>query len=176
VVHGSVCPVLTIKKDNGKQEFANIIMPIKNWTNTLEKVDYVIELASAFGSKVHLLEVEDSKKPEAIKKINELSSTAEKQLQDAKINYEKISIKSSHEARETLEYAKKVNADLIVIMTERESHLTEPVLYLFARQVLNHSDIPVMNIKPAMYHAEHIKFHQDPVHRGDHRTDPVSIG
>ena len=51
-------------------------------------------------------------------------------------------------ATTTLKYGEKINADLIVIMTEQEDNLTGIFLGPYAQQVVNHSKIPVMSIKP----------------------------
>jgi nucleotide-binding universal stress UspA family protein len=48
-----------------------------------------------------------------------------------------------------MKYGKKIGADLIVIMTEQEENLTGFILGPFAQQVVNHSKIPVMSIRPA---------------------------
>jgi nucleotide-binding universal stress UspA family protein len=51
-------------------------------------------------------------------------------------------------AVEAMNYSDKIGADLIVIMTDHESHLTGIFLGMFAKQIVNHSKIPVMSIKP----------------------------
>ncbi len=47
----------------------------------------------------------------------------------------------------TLDYARKIDADLIVIMTEQEStsgFLAGP----YSQQMINQSNIPIMSVKP----------------------------
>ena len=48
----------------------------------------------------------------------------------------------------TLEYADKVNADLIVIMTEQEKALTSWLIGTYAQQMLTLSKHPILSIRP----------------------------
>ena len=48
-----------------------------------------------------------------------------------------------------LNYSKKVNADLVMIMTQQESDFTLYFLGSTARSIINESDIPVMSVRPA---------------------------
>jgi leucyl-tRNA synthetase len=51
-------------------------------------------------------------------------------------------------AKAVMNYSKKTKADLISIMTDHESNLTGMFLGAFAKQIINHSKIPVMSIRP----------------------------
>jgi nucleotide-binding universal stress UspA family protein len=48
----------------------------------------------------------------------------------------------------TLEYADKIDADLLVIMTEQESSLTSFLLGNYAQQMLTMSTRPILSIRP----------------------------
>ena len=49
---------------------------------------------------------------------------------------------------DTIEYANKVNADMIAIMTEQESSLSSLIMGTFAQQMLSQSTIPVLTVRP----------------------------
>jgi nucleotide-binding universal stress UspA family protein len=51
-------------------------------------------------------------------------------------------------ARNTLEFAKMNNTDLIVIMSEQEDDFTGSFLGPYAQQIVNHSWVPVLSFKP----------------------------
>jgi nucleotide-binding universal stress UspA family protein len=57
-----------------------------------------------------------------------------------------------------MNYAKKIKADLITIMTDHESNLTGMFLGGFAKQIINHSRIPVMSIRPIEGYMESTNF------------------
>ena len=48
----------------------------------------------------------------------------------------------------TVEYANAEKADMISIITEQQSSITNLILGNFAQQVLNKAEIPVLNITP----------------------------
>jgi len=54
----------------------------------------------------------------------------------------------------TIEYAKKIDANLISIMTEQETKTSNLWLGPYASQMVNHSPIPVLSI-----HPEKIRFY-----------------
>ena len=47
-----------------------------------------------------------------------------------------------------IDYAKKVNADLIAIMTEQTQSAKNIILGPYAQQMVNHSPIPVISFRP----------------------------
>ena len=48
----------------------------------------------------------------------------------------------------TVEYANSIKADMISIITEQKSSITNLILGNYAQQVLNKATIPVLNITP----------------------------
>ena len=55
---------------------------------------------------------------------------------------------ASNMAKTALAYAAENNCDLMVINTGHESEITGVFLGAFAQQIVNHSPIPVLSIKP----------------------------
>ena len=47
-----------------------------------------------------------------------------------------------------LEYSKKVDADLIIIMTQKELEWSKFIIGTESQQIINNSDIPVCSIRP----------------------------
>jgi nucleotide-binding universal stress UspA family protein len=47
-----------------------------------------------------------------------------------------------------LEYSNKVNADLIIIMTQKELEWSKFIIGTESQQIINSSDIPVCSIRP----------------------------
>jgi nucleotide-binding universal stress UspA family protein len=48
----------------------------------------------------------------------------------------------------TIEYAARVNANLIIIMTEQEKKVANFLIGNFAHQMMNTSPIPVLSVRP----------------------------
>lgn len=142
----SPCPVITIQTRTPKPGFTNIVVPIDNSLHSRQKIDYVIELASHYGAFVHLLGLmnEDDNEKKFMLKIE----SVEKTLKQAKIGYDRKVLRGVNLAVEAMKFSEEVNANLIIIMTEHESHLNGMFLGAFAKQIINHSKIPVMSIRP----------------------------
>ncbi len=168
VVNGAVCPVITIKNAPVDFDFSNIVLPLESWNNSLEKLDYVSSFAVNYKSKVHLLGIIESKKKADMRKVLTLLNNAETYLRARNIPYERKIMASDNLAKDTLEYATEIKANLIMVLSERESRMGSVMPNTFSKHIINHSEIPVMSIRPAMYHAEKVSFHKEPVHRTEH--------
>ena len=154
VVNDSSCPVLTVQTHAKRKGFKDILLPIDNSLYTLQKINHAIELANHYGSNIHILglyhkddEAEMNKLKIKIKQIEEYidknGDITGKQIRSSKqimrgVNYAKI----------VMTYTDEIEPDLIIIMTEWEEDLTGLFIGPFARQIVNHSKIPVMSIRP----------------------------
>jgi|SRR6185312_116106 len=150
VVNTGICPVITIQQHATKKGFTNIVMPIDNSLYSRQKTDHVIRMANLFGSKVHILGLLSSNEKIDEKKFGIKLDSVENALKKAGIRYDRKTVKGKNIADEALKYADEVKADLIVIMTDHESALKGNFLTGHARQIVNHSTIPVMSIKPLL--------------------------
>jgi nucleotide-binding universal stress UspA family protein len=157
VVNISPCPVITVQTQAKKMGFRNIVMPIDNSLHSRQKVNYVSALASKYGSKVHILGLLNSEEKIEEKKINIKLDSVENVIKKTGVPYIRKLKKGKNIAMETMEYSNKVKADLIVIMTDHESNLTGMFLGSLSKQIVNHSKVPVMSIKP----DEHYETYQE---------------
>ncbi|HEY6160872.1 MAG TPA: universal stress protein [Bacteroidia bacterium] len=144
----SACPVITVQTHAKKTGFRNILLPIDNTLHSRQKVDYAIEIAKHYHSKIHVLGLPESNADEDMKKFMIKLEAVEHAIKKAGLTYSIETIFSKNIAREAMDYAPKVNADLTVIMTDHESNLTGMFLGVRAKQVVNHSKVPVLSIKP----------------------------
>jgi nucleotide-binding universal stress UspA family protein len=150
VVNMGICPVITIQQSAKKKGFTNIVMPIDDSLYSRQKTSHVIRIASIFDAKVHILGLWEGEQEIEEKKFNIKLDSVENALKKADIRYDRKTIKSSHIADEAMKYSEEVGADLIVIMTDHESALKGNFLSGQAKQIVNHSRIPVMSIKPLL--------------------------
>ena len=151
VVNISPCPVITIQSSAKNLQFNHIVMPIDNSLHSRQKVDYVIKLASHYGSTIHMLGLEDSNEEmneSDVKKFKIKLDSVEAVLKQSGLPYTCKLVKGHNIATEAMKYSEEINADLLVIMTDHESSLSGIFLGVLAKQIVNHSKIPVMSIKP----------------------------
>jgi len=149
VVHLAPCPVLSVQKFAKRVGFSNIVLPIDSTLHSRQKVNNLITLATAYKSTVHILGLlQKSDKYIDEKKFEIKLDSVEDSLKQAGIPYTKALVRGDNLAMEAMDYSKKIGGDLIVIMSDHESSLTGMFMGAYAQQIVNHSKIPVMSIKP----------------------------
>jgi nucleotide-binding universal stress UspA family protein len=142
------CPVLTVQVDSKKIGFHDIVLPVENTYHSLEKVNKTIDFAKLYAAKIHLLGIHHNIEDFTEKQFELMLENVEKVIAHAGLSYDRTIVKGDNLAEQTLKYANKNNADLIVVLTDHESELNNSLLGALAKQMVNHSKIPVLSIKP----------------------------
>ena len=147
VVLGSKVPFLVVQDPpRDMEKYQNIVFPVDFRLENREKLKMAIFMGKYFDSKIHILKAAVSDKY-LLKKINTNLNFAIKFLLQNRIAYEIHDVeKGKHLGKETLEFARKINADLIIILTSRQFGL---VVGAFEQYIIANSlKIPVMCINP----------------------------
>ncbi|MBI5541537.1 MAG: universal stress protein [Bacteroidia bacterium] len=146
VVSNAPCPIITIRNGFEHKDLKNVVMPIDFSKETRQKVPFVTELARFFGATVHVIGVAEISSVDITSKINTYCTQVEEYLKEKGVNCTKEVLVGSNITDITIDYAKKVNAELITIMTDQ---LTNAAFWLgpYAQQMVNHSPIPVLSIR-----------------------------
>jgi nucleotide-binding universal stress UspA family protein len=148
------CPVLTVQSHATKPGFTNIVLPIDRSLHSREKVSLATALAKVYGAKIHILglldenDVPTGDDENEFGKLQIVLDQVQHAIEQTGIGFTRHTVQGTHLAAEALKYGKSVNADLIIIMTEHESALTGLFMGPLAKQIVNHSRIPVLSIKP----------------------------
>jgi nucleotide-binding universal stress UspA family protein len=152
VVTESPCPVISVQTHSQKLGFHDILLPIDNSAASREKVSYAVEIAKHYGAKIHLLGILSVEDNAVVAKFNRMFDQVEDYIKQNDLKFTSELVYGDNIAALTMKYGEKINADLIVIMTEQEENLTGLLLGPFAQQVVNRSKIPVMSITPKINH------------------------
>ncbi len=148
VVNLSSCPVISIRLTTPNVGFSNIVMPIANGLHSRQKVNNVIDIASKYNSTVHILGLLETNDPMEDKKFEIKLESVTHLLTKDNVKFTTKLIRAHNPAIEAMKYSEEIGGDLIVIMTDHESDLTGMFLGAIAKQIVNHSKIPVMSIRP----------------------------
>lgn len=148
IAQAAPCPVLSIQQTATKTGFQKIVLPIDNSPTSRQKVIFAVEMARMYNSTIHLVALYTSNDHADVHSMNIKIGQVEKFLQDRNINFTTVSLKGSELAKLTENYAKEIDADLIMIMTEQEENVSGLWFGAQAQQLVNHSKIPVMSISP----------------------------
>ena len=151
VVRLSNIPVITIKENTSTENFDNIILPLDLGKETKEKVTFAIEYARYWNSTIRIVSVflkdNTNEKNILIKNLNQVSnfiSNAGVKCTSELIEGEKKQSLGDF----VINYEKKFDSDLIIIMTKKEELALSNNLSVTARYLIHNSKIPVMSIKP----------------------------
>lgn len=142
-------PVITVKHNYEIQRgYRKILMPIYHTPQTLQKVAFTAELARATGADINILALNSSGLKSMEKVVNNNVSKVEKHLNEKDVNYIVDSINSKNIAFDIIEHARKVDADLIAIMTDVQDQASSVLMGPMAQQLINYSSVPVLSIHP----------------------------
>ncbi len=141
-------PVITITKGDVPESFNKIVLPIDITVQTRQKLPMTFEVAKLFDSEVHVISVASSKGKKIQNRLKAYNKQVVEFLNSKKIKTVSDNVYGDNITDITLNYANSIKADLISIMTEQETSLSNILLGSYAHQMLNNSYIPVMSITP----------------------------
>ena len=147
IVQDAECPVISVQRKNKAAVFKNILVPFNDKPHSREKVMYAIKMAEIYGAVLNVLGIDDEETAAHSKKIaleaNQIKTIAEKHNLTCKIKL----ITASFNAKTVLDYAKKINADVITTMGDApKENITEYFTGSISQQIINHSTVPVLSI------------------------------
>lgn len=142
------CPVLTVKGTAKLEAIRNIVLPVDAHL-PLRKVMFASYLAKHFNAKIHLIALSDPGEAEDVESKVYLYKTYQLLRENTNLSIECHTVPGGNIADTTLEYARQIDADLIVVNPGKEMLLSGFVNRLFARLLFNESRIPVMTVAPA---------------------------
>jgi nucleotide-binding universal stress UspA family protein len=158
VVTSSPCPVLSVQTHIQHQGFDNIILPIDDSFASRQKVIYAIEIARHYNSTLHIAGLMSDSDPDSARKFHLKVEQVEDFVEKHNVPFTTHIIEGTNLATMAMEYGKEKNADLIIIMTEQEPNIAGILMGPYAQQVVNHSKIPILSIRPEVREYENQSF------------------
>lgn len=148
VVREAPCPVITIKGKKHRFGCKTIVLPLDLTKETKEKVNKAIEFANLFTSTIRIVSILPDEDEFIVNKLTRQLNQVKIYVENRDISCTAELIKGSSVAKEIVKYAKKVEADIIMIMTQQEKGWLELFIGPYAQQVINNTEIPVLCIRP----------------------------
>ncbi|HYV95719.1 MAG TPA: universal stress protein [Chitinophagales bacterium] len=154
-IQNAPCPIITLREVPHRREIKNIVVPLDSTRDSLKKMDIAIRWGKFLKAKIHVVAVtaffEELKG--SVKHIEEKLHDVENKLKQEDIEYESQIIRHHSPSDSVLEYAYKIHADLIIIVTGQEAQWSEMLFGSSARNVISDSSIPVLSINIHEYQA-----------------------
>ena len=154
VVKEAECPVVTIKGKHPREGCKNIVLPIDLSKESREKVNNAIELGKLYGSTIRVVSVLFTQDEFVVNRLTRQMDQVKSFIKKAGVKCTAEMIKATR-GRETLansiiDYSNKVEADLIMIMTQQEGDITPLFIGSTAQGIINNAETPVMSIVPTI--------------------------
>ncbi len=147
IVSASKLPIITIRAGvDSNKNLKTIVMPLDSTKITRQKLPITALLAKYFDAEIHILGVYTSTVDNIRYRIKNYVTQSETYLKENGIRYRTVYLDASNITDTVLDYAKKVNANLISIMTEQETTTANLWIGPYAAQMVNHSSIPVLSV------------------------------
>ena len=149
VIVKSKIPFIVIQDPPVDQErYHNIVFPVDFRGENKEKIKMAIFMGKYFESKIHKL-VSFSTDKNTLRKTRTNLNFAIKYLIQNNIEYEIHNMPKGNSAEQTIDFAQKSNADLILIVTTKNITIADYMLGASEQQIIaNSSRIPVCCVNP----------------------------
>ncbi|MBE9511962.1 MAG: universal stress protein [Bacteroidetes bacterium] len=157
VIIGSQVPFIVVgDKPRDQKKIQNIVFPIDFRSENKEKVFMAVYMGKYFDSKIHILKSPVTDKSLS-RKVNTNLNFAIKYLMQNNIEYDIHTVKEKGRfAKETLKFAQRNKADLILIMTTKNINISDYILGASEQYIIaNSSKIPVMCVNPKTHYTKH---------------------
>ncbi len=149
IIKDAKCPVLSVQKNQKNPGFKNILVPFRDKPHSREKINYAIDIGKIYGATIHVIGI-DTEFTKAHKRKIELEAEQIKNIVEKKGLKCKVKVVSNAYLADTLlKHAVQTGADLIISMSDMDrTNITEYFSGPYAQQIVNHSPIPVLSIRP----------------------------
>lgn len=152
VVKTAPCPVITIKGKKHKKGCDKILLPLDLTKETSDKVNKAIAVAKVFKAEIYAVSILLTGREEVVNKLKDQLILVKQYIEkkQVKCTAELVKILKTEDklSNAVIEYGQKIEADLIMIMTQQETDIKAFFIGSNAREVINNSDIPVLSIQP----------------------------
>lgn len=149
VIVGSKIPFIVIQEPPTKKDvFKHVVFPIDYRSEAKQKLQWALFLVKYFDVKINII-VPTLKDKSLNTKLMANVHFAEKILDKYDCSYELHKIAGSNSAEESIAFAQKLDADMILIMTTKGIGITDYVLGAQEQYIIaNTAKIPVMVVNP----------------------------
>lgn len=152
IVTYAPCPVITVRTNYElKEGISKIVLPIDSTLETRQKIPFTTKIAKYFNAHIHVLGLYTTTIRAVRQRVDNYSLQVAKYLDDENVSYTIEAVEAENVTNSTINYANKVEADIIAIMTEQETTTANLFLGAYAQQMVNHSPIPVLSVHAKEY-------------------------
>jgi len=145
IVTATQRPIITIRGGvDINRTLTRVVMPLDSTVESRQKVPLTALLAKYFDAEIHVLAMHTTIVDEVRARVSEYVKQVEYYLTENEVKFHTEEIEADNITDATIDYATRVNANLISITDEQETTTANLWLGPYAQQMVNHSPIPVL--------------------------------
>lgn len=148
LIRKAPCPVITIRGNDHRDGCENILLPLDLSPETREKVDMAIQFAQYFSASIRIVGVFSAEDADYENKLLAYTHQVKQFIKAKGISCTNKSIPAKDIAETVVEYANKIESDLIMIMNKQSLSVGEFFNGTDAQRIVDISNVPVMTIQP----------------------------
>jgi|JI8StandDraft_1071087.scaffolds.fasta_scaffold32811_3 nucleotide-binding universal stress UspA family protein len=148
LIRKAPCPVITIRGNEHRDGCENILLPLDLSPESREKVDVAVQFAQYFGASIRVLGVFNEVDTEYENNLLAYTFQVKQFIKSKGISCTNKSVASKDIAQTVVDYANKIEADLIMIMNKPSLSVGEFFGGTDTQKIVDISNIPVMTIQP----------------------------
>lgn len=148
LIRKAPCPVITIRGNEHRDGCENILLPLDLSPESREKVDVAVQFAQYFGASIRVLGVFNEVDTEYENNLLAYTFQVKQFIKSKGISCTNKSVASKDIAQTVVDYANKIEADLIMIMNKPSLSVGELFSGTDTQKIVDISNIPVMTIQP----------------------------
>ncbi|GAB4200237.1 MAG: hypothetical protein Fur0023_03370 [Bacteroidia bacterium] len=148
MIRKATCPVITIRGKENRDGCENILLPLDLSPESREKVDVAIQFAKYYNASIRLLALFSPDDEGYENQLLAYSHQVKQFIKSKGIPCSNKSIGTEDIPKTVVEYANKIEADLIIVMNKPDLSVKEFFSGTDVQKIVDISNIPVMIINP----------------------------
>ncbi|MDI9341017.1 MAG: universal stress protein [Sediminibacterium sp.] len=149
VISNAPCPVISSSTTSNPEGFKHILLPIDTSSHARQKVKFATQLAKTFQADIHAVALLTKSESHHEASLKMMLSQVKKFAASSSVNViTDVKRDVSNRAEATIDYAKTQNCDLIIIMADQDTEISNIHLGPYKQQILHRSHIPVITLQP----------------------------
>ncbi len=150
IISNSKVPVMIVRNMYSGEGYKNIVVSVDLSNESKEEILTAIKFAGYFDSTLNMIGVLKSASSANKIKQEVLLANLTRHVENigVDVNVEVLDTSGTSIHDKVLEYAKNINADLIMIVAKKGGRITEVLGQNYAERIIEKSQIPVLSITP----------------------------
>jgi nucleotide-binding universal stress UspA family protein len=145
IISSTSKPVFTLNKGHAPKDIKKIVVPLRLHVDTRQKVPWAGNIAELFGAEIHLITLSTTQNKKDNARLNAYHAQSADYLKKRKIKYVSKKLNGDNLSTMVITYANAINADLVVIMTNKSSGWNL-ITGSYVQDILNKCPAPVLSI------------------------------